>query len=548
MDKFLSLKILDLFRKLFEKLGINYTMLRMIVKTKLVLDGRSAPVVGNNKKQKEKSNSFIMNYLGHLIIGVFLAVFIYMIEDEMVRMIYFAGAFFFMTTMYLISDFSFVLLDTKDKNILLTKPIDSKTVSMSKLIHIIIYMFRLNTFIAGPSLAAIVMRNGFLTVPIFLLEVLMMDLLIFLLTAFIYLLVLNFFDGETLRNIINLIQIALTILVTAGYQIAVRVIDFTSIHNMKYNFKPLHYFNPILWFGAPFEIIFNGGNSSYLYVFTALLIIVPLGCYLYYLKLSRNMETLLLKLDGEGNEKRTNHHIEMFIGKLLNRDEITRQSFHYVNAILRSDRSLKLKIYPQLASVLLISVIMIFNVSISDESYEIIGFEYVYLYFNFLFYSGLLNLTHYSSAWKGSYIYFTSGFDNTRAIYKGLLQTVVIRILVPLIVCNSIIYIVLFKFRFIVDLIIIFLASIMILPVIGKIYFVAYPFSKPIDESIQGNNIGKLINTIVIVAVYAVLHVFSHKIQMGVWIYMLLLTLGIFISWRLFIPNNVQKLECYKNN
>ncbi len=545
MDNFLSLKLLDLFGQLFDKSGIDYKILRNIVKTKLVLDTRSAPIVGSNKKQKE-SNSFFMSYIGHLIMGVFLAVFIYFIGDEMVRMIYFAGAFFFLTSMYLISDFSSVLLDTKDKNILLTKPVDSKTVSMSKLIHVIIYMSRLNTFLAGPSLAAIVMRNGFFTIPVFLIEVLLMDLLIFLLTAFIYLLVLRFFDGETLRNVINYIQIALTILVTVGYQIAVRVIDFTSIHSMKYNFSPLHYFNPILWFGAPFEIIYNGGNESYLYVFTALLIIVPIICFIGYLKLSRSMETLLLKLEGEGKEKRINHHAEIFLGKLLNRDEASRQSFYFVNAVLRSDRSLKLKIYPELASVLLISVIMIFNVGVNDESYEVLGFEYVYLYINFLFYSSLLNLMHYSSAWKGSYVYFTSGMENTRAIYKGLLQTVAIRILMPMLICNSIIYLLLFKSRFVLDLIIIFLASIMILPIIGKIYFSAYPFSKPIDESIQKNSFSKFIKTIVIVAVYAVLHVLSHKITYGVWAYIILLIAGIFSSWRIFIPNNIQKLECYK--
>jgi tripartite ATP-independent transporter DctP family solute receptor len=90
----------------------------------------------------------------HLLFGAFLAFFIYFIKDEMIRMMYFSGAFFFMTTMDLISDFSFVLLDTKDKNILLTKPVDLRTVSLAKVLHILIYMFRLNTFIAGPSLIA----------------------------------------------------------------------------------------------------------------------------------------------------------------------------------------------------------------------------------------------------------------------------------------------------------------------------------------------------------------------------------------------------------
>ena len=303
MNEFLTLKILDSFKKIFERFGINYKLLRNILKTKLTLDMRRAPAINTNNKNKqdEESTSIIKGYLLHLIFGVFLAFFIYFIKDEMIRMMYFSGAFFFMTTMYLISDFSFVLLDTKDKNILMTKPLDSKTVSLSKVLHILIYMFRLNAFIAGPSMIAMVVSNGYMVIPIFLLEILLMDLLIFLVTAFIYLLVLRFFDGELLRNIINVIQILLTILVTVGYQIAVRMIDFTSLQDTGYVFRTIHYINPILWFGAPFEIVFHGGES-YLYVFTALIIAVPVVSFVFYLSLSKKMESLLLKLEGEGRK------------------------------------------------------------------------------------------------------------------------------------------------------------------------------------------------------------------------------------------------------
>ena len=191
MENFLSLKILDKFRGLFEKMGIDYKVMRIILKTKLVLDSRSAPIIENQKKKEsgEESISFIRRYLLHLIFGVLLAFFIYFIKDEMIRMIYFSGAFFFMTSMYLISDFSYVILDTKDKKILLPKPIDSKVITMSKVLHVLIYMFRLNLFLAGPSLLAIVRLNGFLAAPIFILEILLIDLLIFLITAFIYLLI-----------------------------------------------------------------------------------------------------------------------------------------------------------------------------------------------------------------------------------------------------------------------------------------------------------------------------------------------------------------------
>ncbi|MGD9568306.1 MAG: hypothetical protein AB7V48_08265 [Sedimentibacter sp.] len=539
--EFVSLKILDKFKILFEKLGIDYEIMRSILKTKLLLDTRRAPVIaGQNKKKDSERTSLLKGYFFHLLFGVLMGFFIYFIQDEMIRMIYFAGAFFFMTTMYLISDFSFVLLDTKDKNILMTKPIDSRVVSLSKTLHILIYMFRLNAFIAGPSLIAVVMLNGVAAIPIFLIEILLMDLFIFLITAFIYLMVLKFFDGELLKNIINLIQILLTILVTVGYQIAIRMIDFTELQNLTYNFEFHNFFNPILWFGAPFEIIFNDGKETYLYVFTILLIVVPLICFVIYIKLSKKMESLLLKLEGEGKERPSKHIFELLIGGILNRNDTVKQSFYFANAVMRSDRSLKLKIYPGLATGILLPVLMIFNMGVRGQDFEVSGYEYLFLYFNLLVIPTILELTMYSSAWKGSYIYIISGFKNFKGLYKGLLQAVSVRLFLPLMLLNAVIYIMIFKERFIIDIIVLILASVAALPFIGKICFTELPFSLPIDESIQNRNLEKYFKSIGVVICLFIFHLVSRNIHMGIWIYMGLLIVAAPLSWKYVLPKKAK--------
>ncbi len=539
--EFVSLKILDKFQGLFERFGIDYEIMRTILKTKLILDTRRAPVFDNNNRKKDsESTSLIKGYLFHLIFGVFLAFFIYFIQDEMIRMIYFSGAFFFMTTMYLISDFSFVLLDTKDKNIIMTRPVDSKVVSLSKVLHILIYMFRLNAFIAGPSLIAIVRLNGAAAIPILILEILLMDLLIFLVTAFIYLLVLRFFDGELLRNIINFIQILLTVLVTVGYQIAVRMIDFSELHSLTYNFKFHNFFNPILWFGAPFEILFNGGRETYLYIFTILLIAVPLICFVIYLRLSKKMESLLLKLEGQGRERPSKHRFELMAGKILSRNEAVKQSFHFANAIIRSDRSLKLKIYPSLATGILLPVIMILNMGARRQGFEAGGYEYLFLYFNFLVIPTVLELTMYSSAWKGSYVYFISGFNNIKELYMGVLQAVAVRLIAPLMIMNSVVFIVIFKERFIADMVVLILAGIAVLPFLGKIYYTELPFSVPIDESNQNKSIDKFFLSMGVVACFVAIHAISHMLPMGIWVYTGLLIAGVPLSWMFVIPKKAK--------
>ena len=62
MEDFFSLKILDLFRPLFEAFGVEYEKMRLIVNMKLTLDKRK-----NNSS--ENKNSLMQSVILYLIIG-----------------------------------------------------------------------------------------------------------------------------------------------------------------------------------------------------------------------------------------------------------------------------------------------------------------------------------------------------------------------------------------------------------------------------------------------------------------------------------------------
>jgi len=321
------------------------------------------------------------------------------------------------------------------------------------------------------------------------------------------------------------------------------MIDFTHLQDITYNFKPHNYFNPILWFGAPFEIVFNSGKELYLYVFSVLLIVVPMVCFVVYIKLSKKMESLLLKLEGEGKDRPIKHRLDILIGKILNRNEYSRQSFYFSNAVIRSDRRLKLKIYPTLSTGILFPVIMIFNIGMRGQDYVVGNYEYLYLYFNFMIIPTILDLLQYSLAYKGSYVYYASGFKNIYELYKGTLQCVAVRLMIPLMIINIIVYIMLFKERFIVDLIIIMLVSLAVLPILSRIMFNNLPFSKPIDESNKSKSIDKFIASIGVIACFIVPHIIFNTIAIGSWIYITLLVIGIPISWKFAIPNKIKFLS-----
>ncbi|MDV2583582.1 hypothetical protein RYX53_15570, partial [Alkalibacillus haloalkaliphilus] len=89
-----------------------------------------------------------------------------------------------MTSM--ISDFSNVLLDVRDKGILLTKPVGKKTISAAKTVHISIYLFFLTAAIAAAPLIAGTLRHGLLFLLLAIIGLILLDLFIVVLTAIIY--------------------------------------------------------------------------------------------------------------------------------------------------------------------------------------------------------------------------------------------------------------------------------------------------------------------------------------------------------------------------
>lgn len=252
MKDFKVLKFLDRFKGFFEKIDVDYDVMRKILQVKFIMDRRRVSTIMNNssKNGSESENSFNKSLLFYALVGLIIVPVIWAKENFIFQMSFVFGILMFMITTTLISDFSSVLLDVRDKNIIFSKPVNSKTLSMAKVLHVLTYMVLITFSLSGAGLAVALYRHGILFFLMFLLEIILMDLFIVVLTALLYLLILKFFDGEKLKDIINSVQIILSITITVGYQFIGRLFDFTNIH-MAFTPKWWQYFIMPIWFGAP---------------------------------------------------------------------------------------------------------------------------------------------------------------------------------------------------------------------------------------------------------------------------------------------------------
>ena len=528
------LKFLDLFKILFEKMRIDYPIMRKILQVKLLLDGRRTSTVLNNsnKKVKEDGNNFIKGLGMYLLLGLVLIPFIIIGDNYLYQMNIIFGILMFMLMTSLISDFSSVLLDVRDKEIIQTKPVNSRTVNMAKVLHIFIYIFLITMSLAGPSLIAALIKRGFLFFIIYLIEIILLDLFVIVLTAMLYLLILRFFDGEKLKDIINYVQIGLTISVTIGYQFVARMFQFIDLDNIKYVHSAWKYFMPTIWFAAPFEMILNGNNENYLIIYSILMIVVPISSLVLYIKLIPKFENSLQKLNNSSGKSKNKSGFTIGMAKIFCRTKVEKTFYRFTTNMIRNERDFKLRVYPQLAlSVIFPFIFMI--PAFQDGGFSNIakGNSYFAIYLSSLMVISVVPFMVFSDDYKAAWIYDVTPISDIKDIYKGSLKALFINLITPVFLVVSLVFLFIFKWRILIHVIIVYLNIMLFTKIIFNFMDKSLPFSESFSISRQRENLIGMIGGYMVIAVLAGIHFASNNIIFGPYIYLVLLIIGNIIIW-----------------
>jgi len=536
MKDFKILRFIDKFRGLFESFGVDYDTMRKILQLKFILDERRVPTVMQNntsKKKKEEGNSIIKSLWFYILLGLMLVPFVILEGNYLFKMSILFGILMFMMMTILISDFSSVLLDLRDKDIILSKPVDGKTLSAAKTVHIMIYMFYITFSFTGPALIVSLFRSGFLFFILFLLEIILMDLLIVALTALLYLLILKFFDGEKLKDIINYVQIILTISLSVGYQLIGRLFDFSDIMNIDFVPKWWQYLIPSMWFGGPFELIINKNYDAHIIAFSALALIVPILAIIIYVKLTPTFESNLQKLNNSsGNVKVKDKGLNFYLSEIFCRTKEERTFFRFATNMMKKERNFKLKTYPSLGISMVFPFVFLLS-AVKNEGWAHLANSKMYfnIYFVALMIPTILMIIGYSEKYKAAWIYKMLPFTNTRDIFKGTLKALIINLLLPMYIFQSIIFMFIFKGRIAVDLVIVFLNIMLFVVICFKFMKKTLPFSESFDVANQSKGFIVIPLFLVILALGGV-HYVATKIDYGRYIFMLILLIANMFAWK----------------
>ncbi|MCZ8532221.1 hypothetical protein [Psychrobacillus psychrodurans] len=535
MNDFASLRILDRFRPAFQKLNIDYDVMRLILQLKLTMDSRRMPAIFSGSNVKKEGNQFLKSLWMYALFGIlFLVPFLFLGNEFLFSLTIMFSSLFVILMTSMVSDFSAVLLDIRDKNILHSKPISEKTLNAAKITHIMIYMVLLTgAFVIIPLIVSI-FKFGIIFALLFLIEIILISSLAVVLTAFVYLFILRFFSGEMLKDIINYVQIFLAIGMAVSYQLVGRVFQIVNI-DISYTFAWWHMLLPPFWFAAPFELILNKDFSFHIIVLSLLALVAPFLAIALYIRLMPTFERNLSKLQSDTNRrKKKNRKLQLVFAKILCRTKEERTFYKFASLMLKEERELKLKIFPLLGFAVIFPFIFLFN-TLSTGSYEEMksGNSFMVIYFALIMIPSVVQMLEYSGNYKGQWIFYAAPIKNKSIVYSATLKASIMNYFIPILTMLSVIFLWIFSFKIILDLVVVLLATIALTLVSYGIFKKGkFPFTSS-HEHTQTNAFFKVFGSMFIVGLMAALHAVVLIIPYGLPVYAFILLISIFVGWKL---------------
>ncbi|MDO3676697.1 hypothetical protein [Paenibacillus ehimensis] len=535
MREFVSLKVLDRFQALFERLGVDYPMMRKILQIKLTIDGRRMPTIFNQSGKRSGAgdqNIFAKSLGLYALMGLVTVPFVVMGDNYMFQMSFVFGLLMFLVMTSLISDFSTVLLDIRDRNIIASKPVNRRTVGMAKTLHILIYLFFLTGALCAAPMIAAFAKHGVLFFLLFVVEIVLTDVLIVVLTAFLYMLILKFFDGEKLKDMINNVQIMLSVAITVGYQFIGRSFDLMQLQVV---FEPRWWqaFIPPLWFGATFEWFLRGQAAPHFIIFSLLAFVTPIVSILLYTRLVPFFERSLQKLANDSAKKSREHSRWLdVVSRFVCSGREERTFFRFGSLMMGNEREFKLKVYPSLGFSIVFPFIFFFNVLRNQSFGEIAASKwYLNIYFCALLIPTVIMMLRYSGKHKGSWLYKTMPLPSPAPIFRGTIKAFLVRLFMPVYLLESVIFIALFGARIVPDLIVVALSVLLYAVLCFLVFRKALPFSESF-EAVKQNDSLIIIPLLLLLALFAGVHLASTLVTGGVYAYMALLVVLNVVLWR----------------
>ena len=459
---------------LYRNIGVNTKHLTVILTAKLMMDDRRPNTF--HQTQRRKSDKAISGAtIGTMVLAGFMGLaflFSFKISSDLITQLFiYFSLYLVMLVSTLISDFTSVLIDVRDNYIIFPKPVSDKTLVLSRLLHIVMHITKIIVPMSLPAIIYLSIYNGYWIAFVFFMMLLLASAFSIFLINIIYLIILKFTSPKKFQVIISYVQIFMTIVIFAGYQIMVQQINIIEIGNFTITPKAWLWLLPPYWFALSIKFLTGFLFELPLMAGALLTILVPplsLWTVINYFAPSFNQKLSLITSTSEesassvSSYKKTQTNKTQFqdrLAKIFTAHGVEQMGFLLTWKLTSRLRDFKLKVYPSIGYLLVIVAVGIYKdtrsgtgalkAAYGDSRIIVMGM----VYFSSFILQVALGQIQFSEKFKAAWFYFTTPVKKPGHIFSGALKAVILKFYIPIVLLLSVMMIFLLGFSIVPNII-----------------------------------------------------------------------------------------------
>ncbi len=420
--------------------GVDVRQLRALITAGVRLDMRSARRRRRSRLGMPPMISMLVTYL---VIGSFLAISLWRTNDPFTFALLTLSAAMFMTAVTVIMEYSSVVVNPDDHDILGHRPVSSRTYFWAKIANLFFYVGSTALSLSLPASIAIGMRFGG-GVPLavtYALLALIGCISAAAVVVLIYSTAIRVFDSQRFSSAITYVHTVATLVLTFGYVLVPRMLMREGVV-LEISQGRWMWFAPPAWYAGAVELA-AGTPGTHNIVFTTMALgsaaaVIAMALSLVSLDYSRRIAELAATSPDVASDEHGNRVSTRFglIGRSLCRTDEERAGYDLMGRYMHRDRKLRMRIYPAFGLPLAVYLFGVLTRSFADPFgprpmeqgfpiQELLGF---YCVFITLFFATAMTQ---SDQWKASWIFHAAPVRDRVGIIVGARKLVIWRYIFP---------------------------------------------------------------------------------------------------------------------
>lgn len=438
MEK-VAIFIIKLLKHPIQWCGADYSQVEVILRTKLSMDFRRSPSMFHSSGNTNKTMGTQLFML--LVFGIFISVGFATVNNLLLNLTICFSIIMVMLGSSIITEFTSVLFDHRDNHILLVRPLSNRTLLLSRLLHIMVYIGFMAVSLGIIPSIVIAVKQGVLTFFVFWFAIGLCAWITLLLTTFFYLALSKVVSGERFKDLVSYFQIFLAIVLFGGYQLLPRMMESDAIRHTAMAIHWWSYLIPPIWL-AGFVNLFNSLIFSYENIFLSLLalFVTIAGATFLIRNLSSGFGSVLSEGSAEKVESESKVETDKARFSLLRLfcvSEMEKIGWKLAMSITKRDRKFKQAVYPSFGIMFVMAILMI-KPDFSSLSATLLKLNDPKNFFIFMFlcFFGTTAITQlpYTDTPEGAWIYKALPITNHGHLLTGAIKAVLFKFFLPILV------------------------------------------------------------------------------------------------------------------